>query len=270
MTQPTGEATAQDPTQAPAEAGGAGDVRLHTYFQPFYNLQTNQLQGLEALARVSDGDGRPGLPGEFFSALERSGSSREVDLTMLDEALGHLAVWQQDPQRHDLMVSVNISADVLGTEDGPLDVLAALDRHAVPGDRLLLDITTDIFRRLSWSDEAFMARVATLQESGVSFCLDGFTADDLDLLPEAAKVPVDIIKLHPGQLGTRDPEGTGGLAAVADALGEAGLPMVAAGIETREQLEHARELGVEWAQGFLLAEPMPADEARVVSLTLDV
>ena len=37
--------------------------------------------------------------------------------------------------------------------------------------------------------------------------------------------------------------------------------MVAAGVETDEQLDLVRDLGYEWAQGFLLGEPVEADRA---------
>ena len=42
------------------------------------------------------------------------------------------------------------------------------------------------------------------------------------------------------------------------------LPMVAEGVERPEQVEGLLALGCELAQGYLLAPPLPADEARTL------
>ena len=60
----------------------------------------------------------------------------------------------------------------------------------------------------------------------------------------------------------------GPLADLAQAVQDAGLPVVAAGVETSRQLDLVRELGFEWAQGFLLEEPTEADSALAHAASL--
>ena len=110
------------------------------------------------------------------------------------------------------------------------------------------------------ADGEALERLQLLQQRSVTFCLDGFTREDLDTLDWALEVPVDIIKLQPHEVAGAS-HGDHRLRELAEAIQEAGLPVVAAGVETPQQLELVRELGVEWAQGFLLGEPAPADAA---------
>ncbi len=189
---------------------------------------------------------------------------RAIDLRILDDALAHLAQWLHTEPRRELILSVNLSWDFVDHPEFVTDVTATLTRHQVPADRLLVDLPTSTFHHLVTTDEDALARLCRLQEREISFCLDGFTADDLDVLPDAASVPVDIIKLHPRQLATD----IGPLADLAQAVQDAGLPVVAAGVETSRQLDLVRELGFEWAQGFLLEEPTEADSALAHAASL--
>lgn len=249
---------ASQPT--PEGTAGSGDVRLVTFFQPFYNLLSDRMQGLEALARRRGPDGAAETPTAFFAEAQEAGRMRDLDLQILDDALAHLAQWHTRDARPELIVSVNLSGDLVGHDDFVADMTRALRRHQLGEDRLLVDITTDTFRRLVAADGASLDRLRLLQERGVTFCLDGFTAADLDILPAATSMPVDIIKLHPRQVDSSQ-AGRDGLAALARGVQDAGVPVVAAGVESIEELELVRELGFEWAQGFFLGAPVAADAA---------
>jgi len=246
-------------TGEPRDAGDA----VVTYFQPFYNLRTGMLQGLEALARRERSDTSEGgrLPAGLLAEAQERGRLREVDLQVVDDALARFAHLEVPAAPTGvaprLIVRVNVSADTIGHPYLVADVTGALERHGVAPDRLLVDIPTRLFRDLRAEDAApALERLHRLQELEISFCLDGFTAEDLDLLPAAAAVPVDIITLHPSVVAGE----AGPLAELARAVQDAGLPVVAAGVETAAQLATVRELGFEWAQGFLLGEPAPAGD----------
>lgn len=241
-----------------------------TFFQPFYNLHTDALQGLEALARrdTTGSSGADGLPAGLFAEARERGQARELDLTVLEAAIGHFAAIQAalgDAAGSRLIVRVNACRDTIAHPYLVADVTAALRRHEISGDRLLVDIPTVLFRDLvDERDAATLDRLRHLQAMEISFCLDGFTDADLDLLPAAGEVGVDIITLHPRVLaGEAD-----ALARLARAVQDVGLPVVAAGVETSEQLALVRDLGFEWAQGFLLGEPSPAGDTLDHPMTL--
>lgn len=70
------------------------------------------------------------------------------------------------------------------------------------------------------------------------------------------------------QLADGNTERLARLTELAAAVQEAGLPVVAAGVETPEQLQIVRDLDFEWAQGFLLGQPMEANEALTHPVSL--
>ncbi|WP_226346903.1 EAL domain-containing protein [Agilicoccus flavus] len=254
------------PVARPDTPAEARDDRLVTFFQPFYNLLTGRMQGLEALARRrSETDGSTESPAGFFAEAQASGRMRDIDLRILDDALAHVARWSTQPEHAGLILSVNLSGDLVGHPSFVTDMTAALRRHGLPEDQLLVDITTETFRRVTSGDAEALTRLRRLQQRGVSFCLDGFTAADLDILPAALDVPVDIIKLLPRQLAA----GADQLAGLAKAVQQEGLPVVAAGVETSAQLALVRELGFEWVQGYLLGEPVEGDRALDYPAELD-
>lgn len=250
-------------TDAALPADGPGPdrdhLRLVTYFQPFYNLRSDGLQGLEALARRSDAeDGRPSLPAAFLADDEAAEKVREIDLWILDDALSHLARWYEFDGRTELILSVNLARHTIRHPDLADEVIDILRRRGMPGERLLIDITVGTLRGFTDDTDHARANLSALRELGVTVCLDHFTAADVDVLDAATAVPVDIIKLDPRELRTLSEDD---LAKVARSIQDLGLPAVASGVESQEQLDLARRLDFEWAQGFFLGEPVEAAHA---------
>ena len=73
MTEPAIAESHHDDSPPASHAG------LVTHYQPFYNLSSGRLQGLEALARMDGGEGAAKTPAEFFAEAELSGRIREID-----------------------------------------------------------------------------------------------------------------------------------------------------------------------------------------------
>ena len=81
-------------------------------------------------------------------------------------------------------------------------------------------------------------------------------------LSSLKRFPLTLIKLDRSfiadlRVGTRDAAIVESVVAMARSLG---LATVAEGVETEQQREHLKELGCEYAQGFLFSRPVPAGE----------
>ena len=108
-------------------------------FQPIVDLGSGQVIAAEALARWRHPTRGQLDPRYFLDLLERSAQLTAFTQAVLDEALAAAAMWRA--AGHDLRVAVNISARSLLDVKLPRQVLAALDAHHTPPDRLCLELT---------------------------------------------------------------------------------------------------------------------------------
>jgi len=112
------------------------------------------------------------------------------------------------------------------------------------------------------SDEALATTLGGLRRLGVALDIDDF-GTGYSSLSYLQQLPVNALKIDRSfvaRLGRheRDEAFVETILSLARRLD---LSVVAEGVETREQLAILRRLGCEAAQGFLIARPVPADQA---------
>lgn len=114
----------------------------------------------------------------------------------------------------------------------------------------------------------FEAQLSQLSAAGVSIALDDYGAGYAGLA-QFCKSPLNLVKID-GPLA-REAVARKECAAIVAGVTQMAkgfrMTVVAEGVETREQLEWLRNAGVDEAQGYLIAAPMPLDrlEAFVAS-----
>ena len=154
---------------------------------------------------------------------------------------------------------VNLSARQLAEDSLASSVVAALDRHGVPADRLGFEVTESM--RVE-DVEIAISSLRRLAALGCRLAIDDFgigyaTLDYLRRFSMADTIKVDRSFVS-GIASSRED-----LAIVSASLALArslGLTVVAEGVETKEQLAVLRELGCDYAQGYLLSKPVPLEE----------
>ena len=210
-------------------------------FQPVVDLASGHTLGFEALARFSSPPPRP--PNEWFAEAVALALGVQLELTTVAQALRSLP---QVPD--DAYLALNCSHRAAVSDE--LAVLLA--PHA---DRLVLEITE---HEAIEDYEALVGALAPLRARGTRVAIDDAGAGFASLRHTLHIAP-DIVKLDMSL--TRGIDGDRTKRALAAAMvsfaEEVGFALVAEGIETREELEALRELGVAGGQGFFLAEPGP-------------
>ena len=243
---------------------GLAEDALAIHLQPIIALnEGDALSGFEALARWPVAS-----PSEFIPIAEDSGLIVPLGRWAVDQALGALAQMTAiSPEMADLRMGVNVSAHQL-LERGFADmILGALDRHGVYAKNLVLELTESVL--IDPRDDVDLVLLG-LANAGVSLALDDF-GSGYSSLGYLRRYPIDVLKLDTTytQALLHD-QGTRiiaeGIVTMANRLG---LRVVAEGVETPEELEVVRELGIDWAQGFLLGRPAPVAEI-VAGLAVDV
>jgi len=234
---------------------------LELHYQPFVDLHTETLIGMEALVRWQHPTRGLLLPQEFIPLAEDSGLIVPLGAWVLKEACRQTAAWQvlradagQDDAR--LNISVNVSAIQLADPGFPRQVAQAIDESGINPDRLWLEITESTLMRDA--DEAVVV-LETLRELGLHVEIDDF-GTGYSSLSYLQRFPVESLKIDRSFVEDLDHRSDN--AAIVRAiigLGDSlGLPVIAEGVERRAQVARLRALGCQLAQGFLFGRPLPA------------
>ena len=226
-------------------------------YQPVVSLETGVVTGFEALVRWRRGDEEVLLPPQFFELAERTGMMAPIGRFVLAEACRRAAEW--NALGWDVNMSVNLSASELRDPSLSHELATLFGATGLEPSRLALEIPEATAMA---EPEETIELLARLRALGVRIALDDFGAG-YSSLSHLEAMPVDVLKV-PKQLvdGLRgENPRTVVLGAVQEVASSLGLAVVAEGVEEPEQLERLRELGYREAQGFLLAPPLPADEA---------
>ena len=211
-------------------------------FQPVVDLRSQRLSGLEALARFHPGPYRP--PNAWIDDAYKIGLGEELELALVEAALQ--ASQSADPA---LLFGVNVSPTVVLDQRfcefverlGMGRVVVELTEHeAVAGPDELLDALRRI-RRCG-------ARLA-LDDVGSGF---SSLARIVQLAPEIIKLDLELVR------GIDvDPIRRSLASALVTFANESGARVVAEGVEHEAELEVLRDIGVPFAQGYLIGRPGP-------------
>jgi diguanylate cyclase (GGDEF)-like protein len=234
-----------------------GELIMH--YQPKVDLNSGQEIGVEALARWQHP--RRGLLGadDFISLAEHSGIVHGFSLHVLDLALEDCARWMADGRIGS--VAVNLSARNLLDNQLPKDVAEALDRHGVPANRLILEITETVMMS---ELEVVENVLAGLRALGCQLSVDDF-GTGYSSLTFLSRMRIDEVKIDRSFVNAM--LASAGDAAIVRAILELAhsleLRVVAEGVETAEQAAALTALGCDAAQGFYVGAPRPYAERHL-------
>ncbi|MBO1751452.1 EAL domain-containing protein [Actinotalea sp. BY-33] len=245
------------------DATHRGAFTLH--YQPKLELVLGQITSVEALIRWSDEELGPVAPAEFIAVAERSGQITTIGSWVLDAACAQARRWLDDGTP--LRVAINVSPAQLAATDVAQEVLDTLARHGVPPDLLQVEVTEGV---AVTDARSATAQLLALETAGVHIHLDDFGTgySSLSMLRE---LPISTLKVDRSIVARVDTDAAERhlLAGVVNAAHALGLAVVAEGVEREAQLVQIRELGMDGAQGYLLARPVPAEELPAAALSVE-
>jgi len=228
----------------------ARNFELH--YQPIVDIETGELVSFEALARWRHPVRGQVSPVEFVTVLEELNLMNSFGAWTLQRACEDAAKWPL-PVR----VGVNVSTRQIDTLYD--SVRRALAISGLAPDRLELEITETA--ALSAPDTACRV-LESLRELGVRIALDDF-GTGYSSLSHLMSLPLDKVKIDKSftqQLG-KSRKADVLVANIARISSQLGFRVTFEGVETSEQLDRARALGVPAeGQGWLFGKPTPAAE----------
>jgi diguanylate cyclase (GGDEF)-like protein len=223
-------------------------------FQPIVDLGSGEVVSAEALARWHHPEQGDLSLVQFLETVERSGQLPAFADAVLEQSLGAIGIWRE--AGFDLPVAVNVSPRSLLDPDFPAAVLERLERHGVPTDRLVLELT----ETLTISQLEVVARsLGELRDAGVRLALDDF-GTGVSSLSVLSRIPVHQLKIDRDFVLAVETssEAAAVIRSTVDLARSLHLTVVAEGVESEPQRHALWELGCVAGQGHLFARPMRA------------
>ena len=236
--------------------GAAERQEFFLLYQPVVSLSTGVIEGVEALVRWRHPDRGVVPPLEFIAAAEETGMIVPIGTWILETACREAQSWPTRDGGPPLSVAVNVSGRQIREPDFAETVLRALAVTGMDPRRLVLEVTESV---LVEDIEAAREQFGTVRSRGVRIAMDDFGAG-YSSLGYLRALPLDIIKIDRmfvAGLGVSEDDRELTLALV-HLLRTTSVRIVAEGIETVEQLDCVRGLGIEAAQGYLFSRPIEA------------
>jgi EAL domain-containing protein (putative c-di-GMP-specific phosphodiesterase class I) len=223
-------------------------------YQPVVDLRDKIPVGVEALLRWRHPKLGTILPAELLPIARAVGIAAVLDECVLNAACHQLATWSTGDTG--FWLSVNVSPKELLTARYAERVAELLERHALPAERLVIEVAE------TWIAEdlpAIVASLAGLRKLGVRAALDDFGAGQASL-SHLRRLPVDVLKLDRALVNTPTDASSPAVIDVVVSLGRRlGLEIVAKGLETEDEIARAQKAGCLYGQGFALGRPGPAE-----------
>ena len=224
------------------------------YYQPQIDARTQELVGVEALARWRHPTRGILPPAAFIKIAEEVGVVGAIDRAVLELGLEQFRRWQKEGVRvpH---ISVNVSLRRLQDEE-LVESLSELDIE--PGT-LSFELVESIY--LDDRDDEFAELVEKIKALGIEIEIDDFGTGYASI--------VSLTKLHPRRLKidrqlvmpiVAEPAQRTLIQAIVDIAKSLQIGVVAEGVETMEHARLLRDLGCEVLQGYVYAKPLSALE----------
>jgi EAL domain-containing protein (putative c-di-GMP-specific phosphodiesterase class I) len=230
------------------------------YFQPIVDLRTGRLAAFEALLRWRHPDRGIVLPTEFIPIIEENGLVVPIGSAFVRDVCRQMRRWLDDHAGAGrLQINVNFASQQFLDPGLPQQLLEALGRARIAPDHLVVEITEhSAIRDLALTIDV----LEELQGAGIRVVLDDF-GTGYSSLAWLHRLPISGLKLDPSfiQDDPRRREILQAIIALARALD---LTVTAEGIESTDQCDRLRDLGCDFAQGFVFAHPLDAEQAALV------
>jgi diguanylate cyclase (GGDEF)-like protein/PAS domain S-box-containing protein len=233
-----------------------GELELH--YQPKIELDSGEIDGVEALIRWRSPEHGLVPPSQFIPFAEESGLIVDIGGWVLREACRQARAWQ-DAGLPPIRVAINLSARQLRQDDLFENIANALADAKLDASRLEIELTESMVMQ---NLELASHQLQRLKALGVTLAMDDF-GTGYSSLGYLRRFPFDTLKIDRSfvQDITTEPDDALIAVAIIAMARSLGLKVIAEGVETEAQMRYLQNHGCDQMQGYYYARPLPADEA---------
>ena len=228
------------------------------FYQPKFNVRKDKpyLSSSEALVRWFHHDLGMVSPGDFIPLFEENGLIQRLDKFVWSEVGKQLRNWKEKYDFY-VPVSVNVSRIDMYEPDFIDTLLKIIKDNNLTTNDIYLEITESAYT----SDSKQMIEIVNkLRDLGFSIEMDDFGTgySSLNMINE---LPIDVLKLDMVFVrNAHKNHDTKIVEFIIDIAKYLNVPVIAEGVETKEQVESLKNLGCDIIQGYYFSKPIPSNE----------
>ena len=236
--------------------------QLDVHYQPFVNLHTRKVVGLEALIRWHHPVHGMIPADQFIPVAEETGLIVPMGNFVLHRTLQTMSAWQKAGVTL-VPMSLNVAPAQLQRGELLSTISTLLKTHGLPPELLQLEMTERAVFDSSQSKhgENRQDTMARLRDLGIKIAIDDF-GTGYSSLSYLKNWRVDALKIDRSFVRdlVTDSSDLAIVSAIIAIARHLHIQVIAEGIEAYQQAEILRKLGCSVGQGFLFARPLPADQ----------
>ena len=235
--------------------------QLDVHYQPFVNLKTRKVVGLEALMRWRHPVHGMVPADQFIPVAEETGLIVPMGNFVLHRTLQNMSAWRKAGVPL-VPMSLNIAPAQLQRGELQSTISTLLKTHGLRPEMLQLEMTErSMFDSRAPAGENRQDSMARLRDLGVKIAIDDF-GTGYSSLSYLKHWRVDSLKIDRSFVRdlVTDSSDLAIVSAIIAIAKHLHIQVIAEGIEGYQQAEILQRLGCAIGQGFLFAKPMPADQ----------
>lgn len=232
--------------------------RFRLFAQPIVPVAEAGSSGhYELLIRMLDETGKVILPGRFLDTAEQYHLSVQIDRWVIDTAVEWMSRNRESFEKMGFC-SINLSGHSIGHPDILEHIRNTFSNGSIPPEKICFEITeTAAIARMGHA----VGFIRQLKRKGFRFALDDF-GSGLSSFGYLKNLPVDFLKIDGVFIKHIDSNeiDRAMVRCITEVAKLMGKQTIAEYVENQEILEQLRSIGVDFAQGYYVGEPVPLEQ----------
>lgn len=235
---------------------------LSLYYQPIISTYSGELHSFEALVRWQHPVQGLIAPSRFIPLAEETQLVVPLGHWVFEAACRQLQQWQNTfPNQQTLKLNINFSTIQLQQRNIVENIQSVLEKTGIQGNHIKIEITESYLLDTTSTQLTTLER---LRELGIQLCIDDFGIG-YSSLSRLHEFPIDILKIDRSfiqRANTQTGSNLETIRMIVTLAHSLGMDVVAEGVETQDQFDILRELGCNFAQGYLFSCPVDSQTAN--------
>jgi len=226
------------------------------FFQPKVESATQAARGAEAIARWRHPQHGMIRPQSFIDSMEESGLIEPLTEIMVREAARNCRRWRSAGL--DVTVSINLSLKLLSDVTLADRLFSLVDEQHLEPEHVIFEVTESA---AATGLGPTLENLSRLRMKGFGLSIDDF-GTGYSSMQRLTRMPFTELKIDQSfvQGASNQASSRAVLESSLEMAQKLGIPAVAEGVETRNEMDLVRRLGCHQAQGYYVARPMDAGE----------